>query len=146
MKGRSIDAKIASLIVLAQIASDAGKGLYRLDASNLCTREEIRRAENCGYSVKPEYIARAISLINSIPKGCWRYWAIHAPDQNGNPSTIVYFECRGIGRTLQASFHNPKGCDKMLASSIGKGQLMRWKHGIDGSVSATRSLIKYFGR
>ena len=56
--------KIIRAIVMAQIASDSGKGQYGDGGS--CRGDRI--AKYRGYAAKPYYIAAAIKMINTTPR------------------------------------------------------------------------------
>lgn len=120
----SIKKEIARHIVLSQIASDAGKGIYelRIHKSSFC-RER-------GYAVKDQHILTAIKLINnSRGQSGFYYYCEKREDQNGNPSKIIYFSWRGEdGKRYQVSFHSfAGGIIKNLASKRA-GLKLHWDH------------------
>lgn len=113
----NINREISRHICLAQIASDAGKGKYRL---------HIKGDENAvalGYPEKDKEILKAISLINSVDISTtdFRYCVTEESDQNGTTSRIVYFY--DTKNKLQISFHT--FCGK-IKKHKGEGTHMFW--------------------
>lgn len=111
-------------IMLAQIASDSGKGIKRY---------RIRGDKNTfrgGYKSKIRHILRALSLIDSIPYIGIAYWVDVAPDQNGYSSILCTFyiskQITGTKRT-QIGFHTPfiRATDE-YKSYIKKGRKGHW--------------------
>lgn len=119
------DAYIIRQICLAQIASDAGKGLNRVSM-----REDHGPHRN-GYDDKIKFIVNAITAINSRRnnKSIW-YYCTECDDQNGYPSVLVYFSVKVDGKRYQISFHNPWNRSSELIPFIGKGTVMRWNRSI----------------
>ena len=63
------------------------------------------------YSFKHQNVCLAIKLINNTAHCSIIYKIEEAPDQNGFPSTIYYFEWKEPalnGRRIQFSFHKPR--------------------------------------
>ena len=86
-------------IILAQIASDAGKGYDNVaQASFPIIGKEVRKSMHFGYTIKDKYIQNAIELINATPRCSINYWCVKAPDQNGYDSIIAYFDIKGMKR------------------------------------------------
>lgn len=112
-----INREIARHIALAQIASDAGKRIYRLHIKG------DKRAVKFGYSEKDKEILKAISLINSVDISTvdFRYFVTEEPDQNGIKSRVVYFY--DTKNKLQISFHT--FCGK-IKKHKGEGTFMFW--------------------
>lgn len=137
-----LNASIARLVCLAQDASDSGKYEHALKFRN--TDNSVARER--GYRVKTVYIEKAVKLINSNPRCGWNYFVSgQTPDQNKNPSVIVYFEYKNDGNRYQVSFHTPwslisTGMEALMA----KGRNTRWNHKIGGSRRDCQSLIKMF--
>ncbi len=116
--------KIIEKVILAQIASDAGKGIYDLvDTSSKVIGKEVKRAVRQGYDVKVKYILDAIKLVNATPKCGVNYYVINTPDQNGHDSDLVYFDIRLNGMRYQVSFHSPVGS---FAPYYNKGRKTHW--------------------
>lgn len=117
-----INKHIAKCIICAKIASDAGKGYYdtKITDADLCDS-----AQSAGYSTKDGFILEAIKAIKSTPKSEFRFWAEQRPDQNGNASTIVYFETKIYGKRKQISFHT---FSQKVGSYANKGRKTRWTH------------------
>lgn len=129
--------QIARAIVMAQIASDAGKKIYDLRLRGDRGPNEI------GYGLKEAMIIRALRMIDTNPKMGFNYWCEMTPDQNGYPSILIYFDIKADGRRLQVSFHNPRSC-KALKKWINKGRKTRWDRVRYGSRSACTELIEIF--
>lgn len=133
--------KIIRAIIMAQIASDAGKGEY--GDGGRCRGDRL--AKYRGYAAKPHYIAAAIKMINTTPRCGINYYCTTAPDQNGYPSVLVYFDIRWEGHRYQLSFHNPPQHSGLLRQYIGKGRPTRWNKWRGGSRADARTLIEIFG-
>lgn len=126
-----INKTIARHIILAQIASDAGKGKHRLFIKgDVSCHEE-------GYKKKDDHIKQAILLINKY-NTYFRYYIVKAPDQKGHISKIIYFTYKNNGMRLQVSFHSFDG--GFIKESIGKGMIQHWDKG--SSVGSCKLLIK----
>lgn len=140
-KGVNIMDKIKSIIkniILAQIASDSGKGIKTLpDFTG--AREAIAE----GYNKKDYYIASAIVLINSTPRSGINYYVEEKPDQNGYPSLVIYFDIKLNGKRYQISFHSPKN-RTTLYHFCSKGRKTRWTKEIEGSRKACEELSAFF--
>ena len=102
IRRNSIEKEISKNIILAQVASDAGK---KLEAT--VEIQGSRGAKDLGYGLKVNYIMTAIKLIRKN-KTQFSYWVESTPDQNSYGSVIVYFECILWGEKLQVSFHTPE--------------------------------------
>lgn len=112
---------IARYLILAQIASDAGKGIHRLHI------EGDEKAHEMGYTLKEGYILKAIEIIRKIPNNFFRFYIEERPDQNGYASIIALFSWKIHGKRFQCSFHNPYGrASKALKSIIGSGRAEHW--------------------
>lgn len=95
-------------IILAQVASDAGKGIYELyKKTPPSLKKEVKTAEHFKYRRKDVYIQNAIKIINTTPRCGINYWCIKALDQNGYPSVITYFDIKVNEQRYQVSFHSP---------------------------------------
>lgn len=104
-----MDKRIATAIILAQIASDAGKGDYEL--AEYCNRlVEAYGAKEKGYRKKDDYIRKAIALIRHY--GAKEvYYHVQMDEKirqnrNGDPAFIIYFNWKIDGKRYQASFHS----------------------------------------
>ncbi|MEO1941356.1 MAG: hypothetical protein ABGW77_00515 [Campylobacterales bacterium] len=82
-------------ILLAQVASDAGKLRFNRIGSN--TKNAVRE----GYFKKAQYIHQAISHGKKLPKGLVKIGI--SKDEKGIP--VVLFDIKGYG---QVSFHLPE--------------------------------------
>ena len=157
---KDVNSKIAGYICLAQQASDAGKGRYIVfrkkdDKSIEMNDGYVRRgrrdyqknkknyAQRNAYSVKEEFILRAINLIRNT-KSNFNYFIEASPDQNGFASYITYFDFKIEGKRFQVSFHTPQNLGKKLEKYINTGRKTRWDHAVGGSVIACQELIKYY--
>lgn len=114
------DRRIALELVKAQIASDAGKGISRLDA------KYMRRYRYLGYNYKVTAIKRAIDLIRTSRDTIFRYYVVEALDQNECSSIVAYFKFKYKEVWHQISFHTPMNLGKPLHNYVGSGMRMRW--------------------
>ena len=129
---------IAKYIIAAQACSDGGKSLPTVKAHN---SEHYR----WGYEGKPAMIEQAIRIIDSMPHSQYTYWCEMAPDQNGCPSLITYFEFNLGGYQGQVSFHTPSNLiTPFLKKKSGKGKRTRWNKIRGGSLKACKYLRDYF--
>ena len=137
----SYEKNIIKNIILAQIASDAGKGYYDVaNTSFPIIGKEVRKAKHFGYEIKDKYIRNAIELINTTPRCRVNYWCVKAPDQNGYDSIIAYFDIKGDKR-YQISFHSP--WDRTpLKGYLSHGRPTRWTKEVKGSIKACLELLK----
>lgn len=126
--------QIVRAIVMAQVASDAGKHVHNVHLH----RDHHPHAE--GYKSKDFYILRAVRMIDSAPPCGINYRAEEAPDQNGYNSVLIYFDIRYNGERYQVSFHNPPTAE--LKKICGKGRKTRWTGEIGGSRRACQDLIQ----
>lgn len=102
---KDINAAIAELVCLAQIASDEGKGIRSL----LIRSGEYAKAIRKGYAAKDEFVERAITLIQKNISD-WRYYCEKKKDQNGHSSKVITFTMNACGgRFFQISFHSFSG-------------------------------------
>jgi len=120
----AVKARIAELIIQAQIASDSAKGkrtfpetnsdLYsRRHAENRHSRFDDEnepetgrdRASRRGYAHKDWAIINAIRLIALSHNKTYRYSVSRGLDQNDQPCFIVYFDFKIEGKRQQISFH-----------------------------------------
>lgn len=116
-----IEKMIALELIKAQVASDAGKGIDRING-HPC----LRRYKYLKYGYKTIAIRRAIDLINSSPDTIFRYWVTRDGDQNGYDSLISYFSFKYEKKRYQISFHTPLSQAESLMPFVGKGMEMRW--------------------
>ena len=79
---------VIKAICKAQIASDAGKGIYKL------TCKKDKNAVNTAYLSKENYILQALGVLTKSKVTNINYWCEKAGDQNGYPSIIVYFDIK----------------------------------------------------
>lgn len=116
------DKRIAREIILAQVASDGGKGIPDL--------KRIFKAAypvwQAGYVAKDEHIARAIALIKESKDSDFRFSVTKSEDFGG--SRIIYFEWKG---GLQVSFHSFVG--HLSRWHTLKHRPMIWDRDIGGS-------------
>lgn len=145
MAQKRATAYVAKMVVAAQIASDAGKGMYRLSlhGNNQALQE---RAERMAYEAKDTYILEAIKTIDSNPYMGWNYYVVKAKDQNGFPSYITYFTLKHEGKNIQVSFHTPANVGwATLKQKVGSGTRQFWRYNKrTGSASHCSELIKIF--
>lgn len=131
-------------IILAQVASDAGKYVYTIkNYTPPILLKEVKAAEHFGYNRKEIYIQNAIKIINKTPRCGINYWCIKAPDQNGYDSIITYFDIKANGKRFQISFHSPYN-RTLLSDMNKKGRKTRWEKRENGSRNACIELLKIF--
>ncbi len=131
--------QIIRAIVMAQIASDAGKGTYELHM------KADRGARHLGYGLKVTAIVRALRMIDTTPMCGVNYYVEKTLDQNRCASTIVYFDVKvHDGVRKQLSFHTPMSLADPLQPWVGKGRKTRWTREFGGSRKAARELIELF--
>lgn len=131
-------------IILAQVASDAGKRIYDISPfSPSSLKREVKTAERFGYKNKDKYIQNAIKIINTTPRCGINYWCVKTPDQNGYDSMLTYFDIKLNGKRFQVSFHSPYNWTN-LTSYNKKGRLTRWTKELEGSRNACIELLKIF--
>ena len=139
----NINKIIAIKLCQAQIASDAGKEIQRLNLSE--NKNSERFASYQGYNVKTRYIVDALNLI-AKNKTQYNFWVDVGPDQNGYDSIIVYFEFKLGGERYQISFHNPiKMRNQTIKNFVNKGRKTRWNRARTGnSMMSCQKLIEYY--
>ena len=126
----NIQKNIIKYIILAQIASDGGKGIKTLQ-----TFKKAKEAFLKGYAVKDKYILTAIKIIDSTPRCGINYFVKEASDQNGYASLIIYFDLKINEKRYQISFHSPKN-RTLLNQNKNKGRKTRWTGEVSGSRNA----------
>lgn len=132
--------RIARLVILAQDASDAGKGIDSLEIST-----SRRYTQSHGYAAKNTYILEAIRAITSTRPCGWNFYVeANQPDQNGCASVITYFQYRLDGVRYDISFHTPADQAKGLRPYFGKGRKTHWNRKIGGSRNDCQSLADIF--
>lgn len=92
-------------IVLAQVASDGGKGIVDLiDVMPSNFMPSAQKAWNAGYAVKDNLLEQAVQIT-----ACHHDADIHffvARDEEGVAKFIIYFDIRINGKRWQVSFHS----------------------------------------
>lgn len=116
-----MDKAIAEAIIMAQVASDAGKGIDDL-ALKLIDNARNRNAQRHGYNVKDLYILKALSHVNAAKNSDVRYFVTR--DEHIN-SYLVYFDIRLNGRRMQVSFHS---FNRKLKAYLGSKEPSHWDH------------------
>lgn len=134
-----IEKAIIRAIIMAQIASDSGKGIHRiyLPGGNF--------PGATGYKSKEFYELRALRMIRTNPRCGINYWCEIAPDQNGFPSVLVYFDIRVDGTRYQISFHNPKYTVPDFVPYLNTGRKTRWARSTS-CYSVCEELAEIIGR
>lgn len=131
-------------IILAQIASDAGKGIYNKEFfSPSLIKKEVKTAWRLGYAVKDKYILNAIKIISTTPRCGINFWCVKAPDQNDYDSIITYFDIKTNEKRYQVSFHSPYNRTHIKALQK-KGRPTRWTYQVKGSREACLELFNLF--
>ena len=130
---------VIKAICKAQIASDAGKGIYALTCKN------DKNAVNTAYLSKENYILQALGVLTKSKITNINYWCEKAGDQNGYPSIIVYFDIKINNERKQVSFHTPLNrASGNLLKYVSTGRKTRWDKKIGGSQDTCRQLIEEF--
>jgi hypothetical protein len=132
---------IARLVVLAQDASDAGKGSSYLEIRD----RGARFTQEAGYFAKNKYIQLALKRISTCKPCGWNFYVNKEDDQNGYPSVLTYFQYRANGKRYDICFHTPfYQAEHMIGEFIGKGRRTHWNGIIGGSRRDCQSLIDLF--
>lgn len=96
-----IDKVISKYIILAQVASDGGKGINTLN--NLFPTSRLVSYK--GYDVKNVYIKKAIHMIQKSKDSIFRFYV---KEDWKIANYIVYFNFKLDGKRFQVSFHSFK--------------------------------------
>jgi hypothetical protein len=135
------DRMIAKAIIMAEAASDSGKG-YLPDYTS--AHSPMRRTYHEGYDLKGSYILRAIKMISSQKKSSFSY-SVTSPHEG---MLIIYFESsmKVNGRRLQVSFHMPDydSVYDELSRLVGKGKPMVWNGIVGGSIECCDALAAHY--
>lgn len=129
---------IAKAIVMAEAGSDAGKGF----TPDYMSSRMMRRACVEQYSIKSEYILRAIKMISNAKRSSFSYYVI----MEDNGFLIAYFETVIRKETIQVSFHVPTW-DKnheTISKYVGKGKPTEWNRIPRGSIDACHILAEHY--
>ena len=130
---------VIKAICKAQIASDAGKGIYKL----ACKKD--KNAVNTAYLSKENYILQALGVLTKSKITNINYWCEKTGDQNGFPSIITYFNIKIGYERKQVSFHTPLNqASEKLLKYVSTGRKTRWDKKIKGSRDVCRQLIEEF--
>lgn len=130
---------VITAICKAQIASDAGKGVYALS----CKKD--KNAVNTAYKSKENYILQALGVLTKSKITNINYWCEKTGDQNGFPSIITYFNIKIGYERKQVSFHTPLNqASEKLLKYVSTGRKTRWDKKIEGSRDVCRQLIEEF--
>lgn len=129
---------ICKNIVLAQIASDAGKDIYELHLDD----NSYNKASSYAYQNKSQYLLRAIQQIDNSPYIGVKYYVQEDSEFKG---VICYFQIKlADHKTIQASFHVP-GFDENMKKFLkytGRRKRIRWDE--KSSRYTCFQLIEYF--
>lgn len=112
--------QIIRFICLAQIASDAGKGIYELEMSSKMADTAAWRK----YAIKDKMIFEAIKIINNSRRCGINYHIVSGKDQNGHDSYIIYFDVKVEGERRQVSFHSFN--KKLWSPRVNTGRKTVW--------------------
>lgn len=135
---------IAYCIVSAQMASDAGKRITDAEEGAIVyskKKKQEHSIKSSRYRAKDGFILDAINAINKNPRCGYNYYVVWGKDQNGNPSSIVYFDFKIDNKRKQVSFHTFNGYIRLYA---GRGRKTRWDHDLGGSREASRLLAEKY--
>lgn len=92
---------ICKYLVLAQISSDAGKGIY--DIADIIPIGNVYAKKE--YRAKDALILKAIKLISSSNKTGFHFSVKHCYEYSSN-AFLVYFNFKLNGKRMQISFHS----------------------------------------
>ena len=143
-----LDKRIARAIIAAQLCSDGGKRDRRLISKIIRFSSDDyfwKTQWSKGYSRKTFWLNRAIQMIDCSKEQTYHYWVENNPDQNGYPSTIVYFDFKIDGRRHQVSFHTPANQVIGELERNKSGRKTRWDKEIGGSREAAYLLFQKYG-
>lgn len=103
----SLNKYISKQIILAQVASDAAKGIYELRPAVRETIPSYRIYERKGYSGKDACIKRVLTAIQN-KKHSGFYYHVRADHVHGGHKYcyLVYFNFKIEGSRFQISFHS----------------------------------------
>jgi hypothetical protein len=121
--------EIVKFIILAQTASDAGKGYDSTTAVN------GKKAIDSGYRLKDKYIRQAIGLVIKANKKGDRNIVVSLDHDYG--MSVVLFDVKGYG---QISFHSYSNYKKFEYMDAGRP----WNGIIGGSVRTCQKLARRF--
>jgi len=130
----NIEKAIIRAIIMAQISSDAGKGIHRIyiPGGNF---PAIKK-----YRAKEFYELRALKMITASHRCGINFWCEFAPDQNGIDSVLVYFDIKVDGKRFQISFHNPR--IELFSEFVNRGRKTRWTADLSGSARSCQELAR----
>lgn len=95
----------AKAIILAQVASDGGKGIVELiNALPKTLMPSAEKAWDAGYAFKDELLERACTIVARHHDNDIRFFVTE--DKQGVAKFIVYFDIKVNGKRWQASFHS----------------------------------------
>jgi hypothetical protein len=106
-------------IILAQVASDAGKGIVELyEALPKSMKHVASKALKSGYAAKDELLERACLIVARHKDPDIRFFV--SEDAKGIAKFIIYFDIRIDDKKWQASFHSfgKKRWSKWLKSTV----------------------------
>lgn len=105
-------------LAIAQIASDAGKGIYRHELIGLVDPADAEKALRAKYGLKDAVLVAQVGYLTRHHVAGVDYH-INSDDVRDGNATIVYFNLRYKGRRYQVSFHSPynKGFRKIADRS-----------------------------
>lgn len=113
---------IARKVILAQDASDRGKGIESLGYN--CSD---RYPRDMKYAAKNTYILAAIKEISTTRPCGWNFYVSpNRLDQNGHDSVITYFQFKLDGVRYEISFHTPADQAGNLKPFFNKGRKTHW--------------------
>ena len=108
----------AKAIILAQVASDGGKGIIDLlDALPETLMPSTKKAWNAGYAFKDELLERACTIVARHHDADIHFFVTE--DKQGIANYIVYFDIKVNNKRWQASFHSfGKRWSKWMKSTV----------------------------
>ncbi len=108
---KGLNEAIARHIILAQVASDGGKGIDTLWNAIRAYMPGTRKARFRGYDDKDQHITKALDLI-SAAHGRSGFSYFISKDPGLYDMTLVYFNFKLYGMRYQISFHTYLNLDR----------------------------------
>lgn len=134
-----LDRNVVKFIVLAQVGSDAGKGIYELNACPLATESEQKAAERGKYAIKDRWIYQALERVAGKRNTEFHFYVT---DGEITPY-LVYFDFKVEGKRFQISFHS---FDSRLQKFYESSRKSRTRWDEKSSRESCERLVEYFSR
>ena len=129
-------------LILAQIASDAGKGIinnFKIEGADIALQEK--------YKIKEKFIISAIDIIKNNPQCGVKYYCEHTVKNNDNKGEchelITFFEIEEDNIPLQFSYHS-KWWKTQLREEVDRTPPIIWNKIIGGTRQNCETLYKKY--